>query len=84
MAQDSRPGRLQRSRLQQSEERPDETIVLADSRGSANYGYAYHERTADGTPRCRPEQGDLEEMTIEEAHERNKVPCGMCERLRTS
>lgn len=84
MAQNGRPGRRERDRLQRAEERSAETAVLADSRGSANYGYAYHDRTADGSPRCRPERGDLERMTIEEAQELNKVPCSMCERLRSS
>jgi hypothetical protein len=84
MAQDGRPDRLERTQLQSAEERPEDTVVLADPRGSANYGYAYHERAGDGSPLCGPRNDDLEKMTIEEAQRREKVPCRMCERLKSS
>lgn len=60
---------------------PEDVVVLSDPRGTAKYGYAYHRIGEDGTPLCRPDRGVLEEMTVAQAHRKNKVPCGMCTRL---
>lgn len=81
MAANGRPGRREREKLQQQESLSDGETVLADPRGSANYGYAYHRIGKDGTPLCRPDADGLEKIDIQSAQERGKVPCGMCERI---
>lgn len=81
MPANGRPGRSEREQLQQQDTLPSSETVLADPRGTANYGYAYHRIGDDGTPLCRPDADGLEEMTVQDAQDRGKSPCGMCKRL---
>ncbi len=84
MCPDGRPTSPEREKRQASDPLPPDATVIADARGSANHGYAYHLIGDDGTPLCRPMRETFEEMTVEEAHRRNKSPCGRCRNMRES
>lgn len=81
MAQNGRPSTRERGVRQSEENRSGCTNVLADPRGSSNYGYAYHRVDEDGSPLCRPTSEGLEEMTINRAQRKGKTPCQMCDRI---
>ena len=84
MAIGDRPTTSERDELADADPRPDDTCVMTAATGAANGGYAYHDASDSGAPRCGAgdEGTEFIAVTIAEAQRRNKSPCRMCERLR--
>lgn len=75
------PTSEQRELLRVRDNRSRERMIVCDSGGASNGGYAYHEIDDDGAPLCGAAPGSLTTMTIKEAEWNQKSPCGRCERM---
>lgn len=80
-----RPTSSQREELAKKDKRPPDTTVLTTPTSAANGGYAYHDLNEDKEPRCNAGGPNAEfvEVTVQEARQQNKSPCGFCDRLRS-
>ena len=83
--QSSTPNREQRSRIAESDPRPEDDDVLLLPTRKVDGSYAYHEATADHTPKCGG-GGSLDDdewrvLTRGEARDRGRSPCMTCLRL---
>lgn len=81
----STPTREQRTRIAESDPRPDDESVLLLPTRQVDGSYAYHEVTEDGAPRCGG-GGALDDdswtvMSRAEARDRGRSPCMTCLRL---
>lgn len=83
MTSQNRPTSDERDKLAKADWRSPNSIVVTRPYGSANYGYAYHERGEDGSPLCGAGDTDdeFESVTVADAQRRNKSPCQMCNRI---
>lgn len=81
----STPTREQRSRIAESDPRPDEDRVLLLPTRKVDGSYAYHESTDDHTPVCGGggalDDDEWRTLTRAEARSRGRSPCMTCLRL---
>lgn len=81
----STPTREQRSRIAESDPRPDDDVVVLLPTRKVDGSYAYHEATEDHTPTCGGggalDDDDWRVLTRAEARHRGRSPCMTCLRL---
>jgi len=78
-----RPSPAERKARREADTGDPSEIVKTSPKSASSGAYAYHEVDENGAAICNPgnDETDLEAVTREEAQERRKCPCQMCQRI---